>query len=169
MTRVATRIRFRGETIAVGDAQPLLVQSGDVVIVVREHPRWIVMSCPCGCGETLRVNLDRRAGPAWRIWRGPTGLTLYPSVSRNTGCRTHFIVWDDHIWHSGIWPDLDDVADLASTVLRRLGNTGRSALDLADELLVLPWRVTVVLRNLQRRGLVRELPPKSGHFVVASR
>ena len=50
-------------------ASAYLKQPGDAVIVDRNGPRWLIMACPCGCGAELPVNFDRRAGPAWRLYR----------------------------------------------------------------------------------------------------
>jgi hypothetical protein len=57
------------------------------------------MRCPDGCGETLVVNLDPRAGKAWKLDMRTGKATLYPSVWRDGGCGSHFIVWrGDVLW-----------------------------------------------------------------------
>ena len=71
---------------------------GDGVLIIREQPRWLLLKCPCGCDDEIPVNLDLRAGKAWRIYRGrDEQLTLFPSVWRDTGCRSHFIIRSGHI------------------------------------------------------------------------
>jgi hypothetical protein len=70
-------------------------------LVMRDSPRAVVFRCPCPCGETLVINLDPRAGRAWRFRNDQHGLTLMPSVWRTTGCRSHFIVWRSGIWWCG--------------------------------------------------------------------
>jgi len=40
------------------------------------------MLCPDGCGERIVLNLDPRAGPAWRLYDRKEKTTLYPSVWR---------------------------------------------------------------------------------------
>jgi len=80
-----------------------LLNPGDAALVFRDGvTRALAMSCPDGCGEIITINLDSRAGKAWILYRGPGGLTLYPSVWRETGCKAHFIVWDDCILGIGI-------------------------------------------------------------------
>ncbi len=57
------------------------------------------MACPDGCGDTLVINLDDRAGKAWLLDERRGKLSLYPSVWREDGCRSHFILWSDYlIW-----------------------------------------------------------------------
>src|SRR5437867_10955077 len=93
----ANKARWRGSVVSRDDARPFLVASGDIVLVQRGRPRSVIMKCPCGCREELVINLDDRVGPAWRLYRDKRGLTLFPSVWRDSGCRSHFIVWHDTI------------------------------------------------------------------------
>lgn len=88
-----TRVRHRGTTEYRDEAKALLEKPGDVVLVERGVPRSFVMRCPDGCGETLAINLDRRAGKAWRLQAEQNStVSLYPSVWKADGCRSHFIV-----------------------------------------------------------------------------
>src|SRR5689334_15444381 len=92
------KVRWCGIVASRDDARPLLQKAGDVVLVERGVPRSAILKCPCGCGEDLVLNLDRRLGRAWRLYRDRRGLTLYPSVWRESGCRSHFILWHDDIF-----------------------------------------------------------------------
>jgi hypothetical protein len=86
----------------IGEALASLKKPGDLTLVVRDEvPRWLVMGCPDGCGETIKTNLDPRSGPAWRIYEEDHQLSLYPSIWRDTGCRSHFVIWRDFIWTFG--------------------------------------------------------------------
>src|SRR5258708_7376675 len=49
-------------------AADLLKSPGDAVLIQRGQPRWLILKCPCGCGDEIPVNLDRRAGKAWRFY-----------------------------------------------------------------------------------------------------
>ncbi len=51
------------------------------------------MVCPCGCRETLFLNLLQDEFPNWK-WRiGADGtVTLTPSVWRKIGCKSHFFL-----------------------------------------------------------------------------
>ena len=75
-----------------------LALPGEAVIVERGVPRWLLLKCPCGCGEEIPINVDPRSGKAWRLYQdNRLGITLYPSVWRDTGCESHFIVWRGQI------------------------------------------------------------------------
>lgn len=101
MTGPARRLVVMGEAEYRYEAEAKLVKPGDAALVVRGRTRSVVMACPDGCGETLVVNIDPRAGKAWRIDTRGEGLTLYPSVWRDGGCKSHFIVWRGFL----IWCD----------------------------------------------------------------
>src|SRR5882762_300776 len=116
-------------------AVALLDAAGDVSLVERGRPRWLVIRCPSGCGETISLNVDRRAGPAWRMyWRG-SQLSVYPSVWKELGCESHFIIWRNRIDWLG-FEALDAAADkLKADVLRALDSMEfRRYSDIADEL-----------------------------------
>jgi len=60
-------------------------------------PAFGFMLCPCGCGETIQLRFmgDRR--PRWSL-ESPSGRpTVFPSVWRQSGCRSHFFVRHGHI------------------------------------------------------------------------
>jgi hypothetical protein len=51
------------------------------------------MICPCGCGETIQLNLLKEARPCWSVQEHEDGsITVLPSVWRQKGCRSHFFV-----------------------------------------------------------------------------
>ena len=73
------------------------------------HLWSVAFLCPCGCGETLHMNLLPDARPRWTVTRYEDGtVTLHPSVWRKVGCRSHFflrggqIVWCRGLALSGI-------------------------------------------------------------------
>jgi len=91
-----------------GGARSILARSpGRIVLVDRGEPRTVLFHCPCGCGETVVINVDRRAGPAWRLRVNEHGLTLMPSVWRTSGCRSHFILCKSRVWWCRFDNDLD--------------------------------------------------------------
>ena len=55
------------------------------------------MLCPCGCGETIRLNLLEQVRPRWKFLENETGPSLEPSVWRRQGCRSHFFLRDGRI------------------------------------------------------------------------
>lgn len=69
-----------------------------LAVVERGRPRSVVLQCPCGCDELLVLNVDRTAGPAWRLRLREGRVSLIPSVWRTTGCESHFVLWENRIW-----------------------------------------------------------------------
>jgi hypothetical protein len=123
--------------------------------------------CPSGCGDELAINLDRRAGPAWRLYRTEAALTLFPSVWRDTGCESHFIIWRSRIYLFGSKADDEDGdrLDLWSgetavgreVVLSALSPSNfEDVPTIADRLDALPWEVLMVCRQLVRDDLAIE-------------
>ncbi len=70
------------------------LKSGVLVLVMPgDRPKSIKFLCPCGCGETVSVNLMPATGKAWRItYERDGGLSLWPSVWLDIGCCSHFIL-----------------------------------------------------------------------------
>ena len=90
MKQPARALTIRGEAEYRDQVELVLKDPGDAALVRRGVLRSILICCPDGCGETLVVNLDPRAGKAWRIDTRGGGTTLYPSVWRDGGrglCR----------------------------------------------------------------------------------
>lgn len=161
----ATVVRVKGTVATRSDATGYLVLPGDAVLIERTTPRWFLLLCPCGCGEEFPINLDPRAGPAWRLYgTAETGLSLFPSVLRETGCRSHYIIWRGRIYlfnrqeddfESGVPPH--GTALLDEAVAARLPRKGLLPFsELADSLDADPWDVLRTCRRLVRTGTVRE-------------
>lgn len=88
-----------------GDAFPTTIEQGKLVRLVDDGEDWSVgMLCPCGCGETIEIMLLPCVSPRWDLKVDAQGRpTLYPSVWRSVGCKSHFwvkrgrVVWvPDH-------------------------------------------------------------------------
>lgn len=158
----ASRITLQRVVSSRAGVEGLLKAPGDCVLIERGVPRWLIMRCPCGCGEDIPVNLDQRAGKAWRLYR-KGGVSLFPSVWRDTGCQSHFIVWRDQIWLSGAadryFADSQEALNLLAQRVVAAWPSGRprmSYIELADGLQEIPWDVLDACRVLARRGLLRE-------------
>jgi hypothetical protein len=55
--------------------------------------KWLVLCCPCGCGEIRRISTSSTVFPGWYLRYDPKGYaSLYPSVVLKTECRAHFIL-----------------------------------------------------------------------------
>jgi hypothetical protein len=156
-------VHSRGVVSSRGDASSLIPNPGDYVLVERGQKRWLVLRCPSGCGDELPINLDRRAGPAWRFYADRKGVSLFPSVVRETGCRSHFIIWNDRVlWCSAEdeyeSPFYEEYADLRRRVIESLAATSGLIyfMDLAERLDAVPWAVLAICRELKRERKVTE-------------
>lgn len=165
----AMKLRFQGTVSTRGDATPLIKVAGDAVLVERGRPRLLLLSCPCGCGEEFPINLDPRSGPAWRLYKdtgfGHTysrsswlrdggALSLFPSVWRESGCRSHYIIWHSNIMLFG-FNDEDFESDLRLTgpmlesIYQQLPKVGLiSFREIAEVLDAVPWDVLIACREL---------------------
>ena len=82
-----------------GDARvAITTDSKALVLVHRDVHRSLVFKCPSGCEDVLTINLDSRAGVAWRMRITQGGVTLMPSIWRTEGCRAHFVLWNSTVW-----------------------------------------------------------------------
>lgn len=161
MTDPARKIRWRGVGEYRDQAEALLEMAGDVAGVVRGRPRSLLIHCPDGCGETLVINLDARAGKAWRIDTRNDALSLYPSVWRDDGCKSHFILWRNHIIWCGRYQDYNDEPPLNPALLEAvhaelLADEYQDADSIAELLDEIWWDVSRALRLLVRKGQAEE-------------
>lgn len=159
-------VNYKSQVSYRHEANPFLNEPGATVIVHRGVARSIAIACPDGCGEQLTINLDPRAGPAWRYYLSEKDLSIYPSVWRDTGCKSHFIVWKSKIY----WCDWHDQLDLANddTVKQtRLVLTYEfvSYVAIADSLNLIPWTVLSACNSLVKSGIAeRGVKNLSGSF-----
>jgi len=171
------RISLKAEVASRVGTEELLTDPGDVVLITRGQPRWILLRCPCGCGEEIPVNVDARAGKAWRLYREErTGITLFPSVWRDTGCQSHFIIWRDQILMFGPgrkWGKSPrESIDLPSLSQRVLAVWPQgdfvSYIQVADLLREIPWDVLEACRDLVTAGeLLEGSGDQRGSFRIA--
>ena len=70
------------------------LQAGVLVLVMPGNkPKSLKFICPCGCGQAISINLMPQVAKAWRISNEPgRGISLWPSVWLDVGCRSHFII-----------------------------------------------------------------------------
>jgi hypothetical protein len=120
----------------------------------------VIIRCPCGCGDDLLINLDKRAGPAWRYYRNQYGLSLYPSYWRDSECGSHFIIWNSYIyWCYGWESEESDTWSVSQSVEDAVWKAMPDSQfinyeDIADRLELIPWEALQACRQLVGRGLV---------------
>lgn len=148
---------------ARGDADSHLRRPGDAVLVRRDVPRWLIMMCPCGCNEIIPINLDERSGPAWELYSDETnGLSVFPSIWRDTGCKSHFVIWYGRIWlMDGLSEDGPTIPThvlrpLLDEVQKMLTSTPTHFRAIAHSLGAVPWDVHYVCQQLVRTGYAQE-------------
>lgn len=165
MKKRVNTVRFKGFVSNRTEASSVLSHAGDLVIVRREGlPRWIVLRCPSGCGDDVVLNLDRRTGRAWSLYqeRGAR-ISIYPSVWRDSGCGSHFIVWRNRVsWceydEDTLGSDESIDSEKLRSVLEILSDKPDyvSYEEMATRLNSVPWEVLTLCRRLSRDGRIEE-------------
>ena len=90
-----------GYATVVVDDFPDELQPNRIYLVGDPVLPWsAALQCPCGCSAPIQLSLVLHDTPNWRPRRHFWGsVSLYPSVWRKRGCRSHFflrrgrIVW----------------------------------------------------------------------------
>ncbi|UWU83046.1 DUF6527 family protein [Bradyrhizobium yuanmingense] len=159
MSMIVRKVNLLGFAEYRDEGEKMLVAPGDAVVIQRGTLRSVLMRCPDGCGETLVVNLDPRVGKSWRLDMRADKPTVYPSVWRDGGCGSHFIIWRgqllwcDHFEEGNVEPNFDLIA-LGRRVLTSLRRRElRSAEEIAADLDEITWEVSRAGQMLVRRKL----------------
>lgn len=64
--------------------------------VVYIYKQWLMFLCPCGCGEMIMLNTNKKyAPPCWTLTR-ETG-SIHPSVNQTTDCKSHFWIRNNKV------------------------------------------------------------------------
>lgn len=74
-------------------------QQGGVAALVRSADRnkWLLLQCPCGCGQQIALNLMQSHTPRWRVeMRSRARFSVHPSVD-STSCGAHFWLRDGRV------------------------------------------------------------------------
>jgi len=168
----AQQIRFTGTFPHRDEAAESLKFTGDAGLVRRGVARMLLLKCPCGCGDILLLNLDKRAGPAWRMYERARAISLFPSYWRDSKCRSHFIIWNNSI-HWCDWEDQDiwtSACGIQDRVFGALTEDFVTYERLAEKLGEIPWDVLVACNALVQKGEAIANEPRSrGEFRRAKR
>lgn len=161
-------LKYLGEVESISDVSSKLKQSGDAVLVFRGSPRLLVIKCPCGCGDEIKINLDKRTGPAWKIYCHDS-ITVYPSVWRDNGCKSHFIIWKNNIcwcggkkWWSNSRPSHKILRNTIVEIIRRRPKSHFE--EIAEILKEDPWTVYIRCEELVNDHVIVEVD--DGVFVI---
>lgn len=163
----ATRFEMKGSVGRRHEADGLIGLAGTGAVVVKGTPRALVLRCPDGCGDVLTVNLQPGPQTSWSLYDERRGYSLFPSVWRQEGCKSHFIIWRSRIiWCDDCWELPDGVNDeLAEGVTNYLTPALTSFERIAERMGEDPWAVLAACRQLVSRGVVTEgVGPQRSHF-----
>ena len=78
---------------------PGVLVPGTIYFVGENGYQWAAaFRCPCGCRETIQLNLLPKRRPQWSVNLDKNkAVSLSPSVWRKVGCCSHFVVSHGHI------------------------------------------------------------------------
>jgi hypothetical protein len=83
---------------SMGDVPEHLGQ--DIYVVTRSGShRWLLLMCPCGCGDRLSVNLMQTVSPHWRLTLKRGKASLSPSLwVTHEKCGSHFWLLNNGVY-----------------------------------------------------------------------
>jgi hypothetical protein len=66
----------------------------DIIYIVQEgtEPETLAFMCPCGCTEPVYLNLLKDTSPYWSYKIEKRKISIFPSVVRRKGCRSHYCI-----------------------------------------------------------------------------
>ncbi len=63
------------------------------IVGAKKSPWLLAFKCPCGCAQTIQLNLLKEADPCWKYKiTARKKINISPSVWRTTGCKSHFVI-----------------------------------------------------------------------------
>jgi hypothetical protein len=92
---IGTRLSGRkasGYALVPVEDFPDVLKPNKVYLAGEANHYWgAALLCPCGCGETIQLNLLKEVRPCWKVKRNSKGaVTILPSIWRRNGCKSHF-------------------------------------------------------------------------------
>jgi hypothetical protein len=78
----------------------------DCVYIIGDLPWLLLFKCPCGCRATIQLNLLIEDDPCWRFTIYRNRISIYPSVWRIKGCKSHFWIKNGKVKDAKVyWSD----------------------------------------------------------------
>jgi hypothetical protein len=63
------------------------------IYLIGKHAVWsILFCCPCGCKRVVHLNTLPDERPSWSYELVNNSISIWPSIRRIDGCRSHFFV-----------------------------------------------------------------------------
>jgi hypothetical protein len=71
---------------------PEEIKPGVMIVVGDRHlQKWACFQCPGGCGEVVKLSLNLKRRPCWKVRVDSLNRpTIEPSVRQVNDCRCHF-------------------------------------------------------------------------------
>jgi len=109
IVQAIARVTPRYRTKVTDTWPPSVLPSRTIFLVIEDgYEELVSFACPCLCGATVHLNLIPDQNPFWCLSRNKDKrVTLYPSVRREKGCRSHFWVRNGRVqWCSDSEPQV---------------------------------------------------------------
>lgn len=75
------------------DEPSTLIERAVYVIGDKDFKAIAMFACPCGCKQTISLNLmPTKNKPSWSFEDNKGLPTITPSICRKVGCRSHFFL-----------------------------------------------------------------------------
>lgn len=69
------------------------------IYICDKNQAWAMsFNCPCGCDNDVHLNLLYDANPKWTYKIINSKLTIYPSIDRVHGCKSHFWIRKNKVY-----------------------------------------------------------------------
>lgn len=70
------------------------IQNNRIYLVGNDNCYWCgVLKCPCGCGESIHLNLIEKNQPSWKTTlSNHNRVSVSPSIWKKSGCKSHFFI-----------------------------------------------------------------------------
>jgi hypothetical protein len=87
------QVRLNRYKVIEADDLPDDVSNKEIIVGGGLTKSWVVLlKCPCGCNSLIYLNTLKEEHPSWEVVMNLSGISIYPSVWRTKGCKSHFWV-----------------------------------------------------------------------------
>jgi len=96
--RLWRRNRIKGIVVVESMSDVPQSTGGRLYLVGSEKLKWLVLSCPCRCGDRIDANLMTTRNPHWNVTLRDNRISVHPSLWQpREKCGSHFWVRDGEI------------------------------------------------------------------------
>jgi len=77
---------------------PKQISRKKIYLIGKPEAKWVaIFQCPCGCGESVYLNLLSDARPCWHFWTVGKKISFHPSIWQKNGCKSHYFIKDGRV------------------------------------------------------------------------